>query len=52
MIDGTDVESLNDPEVIQPLCTCLQIALVDLLRACAVQPHAVIGHSSGEIAAA
>ena len=36
----------------QPLCTAIQIGLVDLLRACGIRFHAVVGHSSGEIAAA
>ncbi|KAI2734306.1 hypothetical protein DTO013E5_10055 [Penicillium roqueforti] len=36
----------------QPLCTAIQIALVQLLRAANVKPTAVVGHSSGEIAAA
>lgn len=36
----------------QPLCTAIQIGLVDLLRACGVRFRAVVGHSSGEIAAA
>ncbi|KAI1325528.1 hybrid PKS-NRPS PsoA [Xylariaceae sp. FL0255] len=39
-------------EISQPICTAIQIALVDLLRACAISFTAVIGHSSGEIAAA
>ncbi|KAI1417950.1 polyketide synthase [Hypoxylon sp. FL1857] len=39
-------------EVAQPLTTSLQIALVDLLRACGVHFSAAVGHSSGEIAAA
>ena len=34
------------------MCTALQIALVDLLFSWNIKPDAVIGHSSGEIAAA
>ncbi|KAJ8122817.1 hypothetical protein ONZ43_g1083 [Nemania bipapillata] len=33
----------------QPLCTILQIALINLLSDWGVQPAAVVGHSSGEI---
>lgn len=39
-------------DVSQPLCTALQIALVDLLKECGIEFKAVVGHSSGEIAAA
>jgi acyl transferase domain-containing protein/SAM-dependent methyltransferase len=39
-------------ELSQPLCTALQVALVDTLAAVGVRPTAVVGHSSGEIAAA
>lgn len=39
-------------EFSQPLCTAIQIALVDTLAALGIQPDAVIGHSSGEIAGA
>ncbi|RDA83527.1 hypothetical protein CP532_4154 [Ophiocordyceps camponoti-leonardi (nom. inval.)] len=42
---------VNDVTRSQPLCTAVQIALVDLLRSWGVSPSAVIGHSSGEIAA-
>ncbi|KAJ4288925.1 hypothetical protein N0V90_011266 [Kalmusia sp. IMI 367209] len=44
--------ALNSPHLSQPICTALQIALVDLLRSFDVVPVAVVGHSSGEIAAA
>ncbi|KAH7131783.1 hypothetical protein B0J11DRAFT_427173 [Dendryphion nanum] len=43
---------INRPGVSQPLCTVLQIGLMDLLRAFEIAPVAVVGHSSGEIAAA
>ncbi|KAK4184985.1 hypothetical protein QBC35DRAFT_32555 [Podospora australis] len=39
-------------ELSQPLCTAVQIALVDTFASLGVEPHAVVGHSSGEIAAA
>jgi acyl transferase domain-containing protein len=36
----------------QPLCTALQLGLVALWRSWGLAPSAVVGHSSGEIAAA
>ncbi|OIW26979.1 ketoacyl-synt-domain-containing protein [Coniochaeta ligniaria NRRL 30616] len=36
----------------QPICTAVQVALVDLLSAWGIKPCAVTGHSSGEIGAA
>lgn len=44
--------SLAEPRIAQPLCTILQIALVEVLRSLGISPSAVVGHSSGEIAAA
>ncbi|KAK4101167.1 ketoacyl-synt-domain-containing protein [Parathielavia hyrcaniae] len=38
--------------VSQPLCTAVQLALIELLRHLGIAFHTVIGHSSGEIAAA
>ncbi|KAE8356836.1 hypothetical protein BDV28DRAFT_41348 [Aspergillus coremiiformis] len=43
---------VGDAEFAQPLCTAIQIALVNLLRDWGVVPSSVVGHSSGEIAAA
>ncbi|KAL9042115.1 MAG: hypothetical protein Q9214_003881, partial [Letrouitia sp. 1 TL-2023] len=39
-------------ELSQPLCTAVQIGLVDLFMTIGVEPAAVVGHSSGELAAA
>ncbi len=47
-----DKDNVNSPEFSQPLCTVVQIALVELLRSFGIVPVAVVGHSSGEIAAA
>ena len=47
-----DSSRIHHPEYSQPLCTALQVALVDLLAEWKVQPSVVVGHSSGEIAAA
>lgn len=46
---STEESNVNLAKFSQPLCTILQIALVDLLRHWGVQPAAVVGHSSGEI---
>lgn len=43
---------LHLAEFSQPLCTALQIVLVDLLAAAGVRFSDVVGHSAGEIAAA
>ncbi|KAF2760781.1 hypothetical protein EJ05DRAFT_461353 [Pseudovirgaria hyperparasitica] len=52
-LERTEADNLiNEPTYSQPLCTAIQIALVDLLFSWGVKPAAVIGHSSGEIAAA
>ena len=52
MAKDEDVTNVHNPAYSQPLCTVVQIALVDLLRSINVLPSAVVGHSSGEIAAA
>ncbi|PYH64235.1 KR-domain-containing protein [Aspergillus vadensis CBS 113365] len=43
---------LNQPEFCQPICTALQIALVELLADWNFHPFAAVGHLSGEVAAA
>ena len=44
--------NIDLPAYSQPLCTLLQVALVDLLQSWNIKPSALVGHSSGEIAAA
>ena len=44
--------SIDSPSISQPACTALQVALVDLFHSWGITAHSVIGHSSGEIAAA
>ena len=45
-------EELNEVRLAQPAIFMLQCALVELLSTWGVQPDAVVGHSSGEVAAA
>lgn len=47
-----DEDLIQTPAVAQTLCTALQIGLVDLLASWSIRPAAVVGHSSGEMAAA
>lgn len=44
--------SIDEVHLSQPLCTAIQIALVDLLRSWGITPVATVGHSSGAIGAA
>ncbi|KAH7070015.1 PKSKA1 [Paraphoma chrysanthemicola] len=46
------VEAMRQPEFSQPLVTALQICLLRVLEEWGILPEAVVGHSSGEIAAA
>ncbi|ROV97139.1 hypothetical protein VMCG_07466 [Cytospora schulzeri] len=47
-----ELSQINRAELAQPLCTALQIALYHELERLQIRPAAVVGHSSGEIAAA
>lgn len=42
---------IGDAVFSQPICTAVQIMLVDILKSAGVEFTAVVGHSSGEIAA-
>lgn len=45
-------EHLRQPEFSQPLVTALQLCIIAVLQTWGVSPQSVVGHSSGEIAAA
>ncbi|KAF5962585.1 putative polyketide synthase [Fusarium bulbicola] len=50
--EPTETSMIGQPEIAQPICTAVQIAIVDLLARWGILPKATVGHSSGEIAAA
>ncbi|KIW56108.1 hypothetical protein PV05_04791 [Exophiala xenobiotica] len=52
LIKSKEDSRIDETELSQACCTALQLALIDLLRSWEVLPKTVIGHSSGEIAAA
>lgn len=52
LIKDSEPSRIAQPSISQPTTTAIQIALVDLLSTWNITPMAVIGHSSGEIAAA
>ncbi|KAI5865338.1 putative polyketide synthase [Durotheca rogersii] len=52
LLAAADASRVHEALLSQPLCTAIQILLVDLLQLTGVQFDAVVGHSSGEIAAA
>jgi hybrid polyketide synthase / nonribosomal peptide synthetase ACE1 len=52
MLAESSSSRLGEAIIAQPLCTVVQIILVDLLNSAGFKFKAVVGHSSGEIAAA
>ncbi|KAL9093353.1 MAG: hypothetical protein Q9165_004094 [Trypethelium subeluteriae] len=52
ILKDPNISHINEAELSQPLCTAIQVVLVDLLKSVGVTFRAVVGHSSGEIAAA
>ncbi|OJJ42361.1 hypothetical protein ASPZODRAFT_170169 [Penicilliopsis zonata CBS 506.65] len=52
LLAGAEQSRIGEAAISQPLCTAVQILLVDILRASGISFAAVVGHSSGEIGAA
>ncbi|KAL2839654.1 hypothetical protein BJY01DRAFT_250383 [Aspergillus pseudoustus] len=52
LLKSQDESRLAQSKYSQPLCTAVQLALLEVLSSWGISPHAVVGHSSGEIAAA
>lgn len=52
LLKPNDTSRVYEPEISQPLCTAVQIALYNKFAKLGLEPSAVVGHSSGEIAAA
>ncbi|OQD63284.1 hypothetical protein PENPOL_c010G08089 [Penicillium polonicum] len=46
-----EVSRVGEAEISQPLCTAIQLGLLEVLFASGIHFDAVVGHSSGEIAA-
>ena len=52
LTESRSSEHLRQPEFSQPLVTALQLCLIAVLETWNIKPRSVVGHSSGEIAAA
>ena len=52
LLKSKEKSCVNQFAMSSPLCCCIQLAIVDLLRQWGIEPTATIGHSSGEIPAA
>lgn len=51
LLRNKDDTNLARTEYSQPICTALQLALIELLKSWGINPSSVVGHSSGELAA-
>lgn len=52
IVADSSVSRLSEAVISQPLCTAVQIVLVDMLKLSGIKLDTVVGHSSGEIGAA
>lgn len=52
ILAGKETSRISEAALSQPLCTAIQVVLVDLLRTAGINFTTVVGHSSGEIGAA
>lgn len=52
LLEPAESSRVNEAEFSQPLCTAVQIAIVQLLEFWGITPVVTVGHSSGEMAAA
>ncbi|KAI1026381.1 hypothetical protein LB503_012851 [Fusarium chuoi] len=52
LLENPATSRVGEAEFSQPLCTAVQVALVQLLKVWGIHPAVTIGHSSGEIATA
>ena len=52
LLEPAPSSKIGEAALSQPLCTAVQVGIVNLLHKWRITPRAVVGHSSGEIAAA
>ncbi|KAK0668424.1 putative dual specificity polyketide synthase [Cercophora samala] len=52
LVADSTTSRIGEAELSQPLCTAIQVVLVDMLKEAGINFSAVVGHSSGEIGAA
>ncbi|KAK8062454.1 hypothetical protein PG997_014551 [Apiospora hydei] len=52
LLEHVETSPIDQAEFSQPLCTAVQIAVVQLLQSWGIKPTVTVGHSSGEMAAA